>query len=161
MKKLFLLAVTILFAATAIVSCGSPEKTAQKLIKSNLNKNLKDPSSYEPCHFGSLDSLYSSFEPADKKFASEQEWLKKRLNIASTFGNSKDIKEIRKEMDENLKAWKEAEAAFQVEFIGWEMFHMYHAKNGFKEWVRCLQLFQFDKELTKVIDVVNVSESPM
>ena len=43
MKKIALICIVVVFAA-----CGSPEKTAQKLVKDYLKENLKDPSSELP-----------------------------------------------------------------------------------------------------------------
>ena len=62
MKKIALICIVVVFAA-----CGSPEKTAQKLVKDYLKENLKDPSSYLPAEFGHLDSLLKTVSGVRKE----------------------------------------------------------------------------------------------
>lgn len=132
-----------------MTACGSPEKTAQKLVKDYLKENLKDPSSYEPIEFGSLDTLYTSVA-ADTdyiKLAKEAtEYLQKA--VYDDYGSGWGIIGMKlKEKADSI------ERNFVPAFKGWKMVHKYRAKNGFGALDLSTDIFCFNKELSKVTDV--------
>ena len=144
MKKIALICIVVVFAA-----CGSPEKTAQKLVKDYLKENLKDPSSYQSIEFGSLDTLYTSVA-ADTEYTDLVKEATENLQKAlySDHGSGWAIIGMKlKEKSDSI------ERNFVPTFKGWKMAHKYRAKNGFGALDLSTDIFCFNKELSKVIDV--------
>ena len=149
MKKIALICIVVVFAA-----CGSPEKTAQKLVKDYLKENLKDPSSYQPAKFGQLDSTYSEFVLNDgliereiKPIMDESERYMEQGDFNKAIDKAGEAATKREELQAKMRA------EFVPEFIGWSISHTYRAKNGFGALDISTDTFYFDKELTMVIGV--------
>lgn len=53
----------------------------------------------------------------------------------------------------NTGGMGKAEKEFRPQFCGWKMSHKYRAKNGFGAFDISTDVFYFDKELTKIVDV--------
>ena len=146
MKKIALICIVVVFAA-----CGSPEKTAQKLVKDYLNENLKDPSSYLPAEFGHLDSLYTTFD--SQVFEDSFRRAKGEYDVAMFEDDFKASGLALEKMKQTQAEWEKAEKEFRPQFCGWKMSHKYRAKNGFGAFDISTDVFYFNKELTKIVDV--------
>lgn len=156
----------VMIVAIAFCACGSPEKTAQKLIKDYLGGNLKDPNSYEVISFGGLDSTFSSVysNPEFKELNEKCRIYRDSAHLASLESIMAETREQILELDEVQKKYSQLEqeteskmnairATFKGELNGWKMVHKYRAKNGFGALDIYEQTFQLDKELTKVTGV--------
>lgn len=140
--------VGFLFSLTA---CSNPERVAQKLIKDYLKENLKDPSSYSPAEFGHLDSLYTTFD--SQVFEDSFRHSKGEYDVAMFEDDFKASGLALEKMKQIQVEWEKAEKEFHPQFCGWKMSHKYRAKNGFGALDISTDVFYFDKELTKVVDV--------
>ncbi len=146
MKKFPLICIAVVF-----VACGSPEKTAQKLVKDYLKENLKDPASYSPVEFGRLDSLYTTFD--SQVFEDRFQRAKGEYDVAMFEDDFKALGVALEKMKQTQSEWEKAEKGFQPQFCGWKMSHKYRAKNGFGALDISTDTFHFNKELTAVTDV--------
>lgn len=112
---------------------------------------MKDPSSYEPIEFGSLDTLYTSVA-ADTEYIKlvkeATEYLQKA--VYEDYGSGWGIIGMKlKEKADSI------ERTFVPVFKGWKIPHKYRAKNGFGALDISTDIFCFDKGLTKITDVVD------
>lgn len=150
MKKLILICL-----AFAFVACGSPEKTAQKLITGYLKENLKDPDSYQPAEFGKLDSAYTSFDDQAKVFSARFDAAKAESKLRISQKDLPAMQASIANMKQLMEEWEKAEGDFKPEFAGWKMQHKYRAKNGYGATDISVDTFCFDEGMTKVVDVVS------
>lgn len=163
MKKLLLICSVALLAA-----CVSPAKRAQKLIRAHLKETMLDWSSYEPVKFGDLDSVYTT--PYDNE--QYRNVVKNQTRLMEDFvANKKDfdfwidldlnranaaLAKMNKSND-SLKYYegiaRDFERAFVPQFKGWSMTHTLRGKNAYGSKIISTNVYYFDADLTKVIDV--------
>ena len=136
MKKSIL---TIAALSFLIISCSSPEKKAKKLIEGHLSKNMNDFKSYEPVEFSKLDSSFSTYERRTMDLDID--------TVVTDDLNSAYEKEDKFNAQEDIN-----EKNFKPVFIGWRMNHQFRGKNAFGAMVLSDYNFQFDKDLTKIIE---------
>ena len=178
MKKIFLLAIVILLVTSCI---NNNERKAKKLIKEHLKATMNDYSSYEPMVFSTLDTSFSKVvnSPTYKSLIYQYEaaekdknyWENKLEEINSKnmiYGRIIDqrgpfIKEslIPDYEVDCLKLLKEIDSVkshFKPNFIGYQMTHQFRGSNAFGGKIIGMMAFYFDKEITTVIDVVDLNE---
>lgn len=157
MKKLLILA----SVAMLIAGCSSNEDKAKSLIKDYLSKTMKDPSSYEEVESSKLDSAFSKFIQSDEY----NRLFEKKLSLQSardsiivhSAGQDKEdsINSALSDVEKEIEA---GEKNFKSEFFGWKMKHSFRGKNSFGAKEVATEIFFFDPELTKVINVINLSD---
>jgi hypothetical protein len=165
MKKIFLLAIVLL----AVTSCiNNNERKAKKLIKKHLKATMNDYSSYESMGFGSLDSTFSKFEDTKEYEGSvmaiesskgQIEFYKKQVieRNNSFFKTYLEKEEIRYSelKDELIKE----RSSYKGNFLGWHMSHQFRGANAFGGKIIGIMTFYFDKDMSSVIDVVDLAEN--
>ena len=168
MKKLLLICSIVL-----LTSCASPAKRAQKLIKAHLKETMLDWNSYEPVKFGGLDSVYTT--PYDNE--QYREVIKSQTRLMEDFVSEKrdfdfwidiDLKRANKALEkmnacnDSLKYYDEFVRSFENKFVpkfkGWSMTHTSRGNNAFGNKIISTNVFYFDANLTKVVDVEDVDE---
>lgn len=153
--------------ALVMLSCGSPEKDAQKLIKDFFKTNIDNPSSYEAVEFGTLDSVFTTLEDnADYRTAKHNH----RMCMIDVDGNQTlaDDCRVYGEYDKAIEYLKKAEEAlnksqeytqqmdkirksFKPQFNGWKMSHSFRCENAFGAVVLNEMDVYFDKDITKIV----------
>ena len=134
------MAVLALFA----ISCNSPEKKTQKLIKTYLLKNLNDAKSYESVSFGVLVESKTRVE--------DDIWYKTYIEVANNYLDTYKIFNDFEALDSanvNLERAKDVEKSFTAE-REWAMTHKYRAKNGLGATILRETIFYIDDEITYV-----------
>ena len=149
----------------------SPESKVKKLIKENLKMTLNDFNSYIPVDFGEIESVKTKYEDL---------WVYKRnmeevdvfLNVAnenteasrhcSSTSKSKEYLEKSRESLEraefHLRQVDNLKMKFVSEFVGWKMKHTFNSKNQNGIYEIHHYEFLFDKEFTRIIKTVDLSE---
>lgn len=152
MKKTFIFAVAILVFA----SCDktpTPEQVAQQSIKEYMLADVEEGSKYEPIEFGTLDSLYTSFEPQRERFQRQFEFAKSMFDLAlsnyDTPYGREQAEKYQKEMQDINAKWEAAESSFTREWIGFTMTHKFRASDEHLD-IIASAVFQLNKELTEV-----------
>ena len=168
MKQLLLVALI----AVTLVSCSkSPEQKAKDLIKEEMKKSMNDFSSYEPVEYGKLDSVRTTFFSAEETMIDywinkSKEDLQKMNDYIDfkigdkddfNFYKEQDLKDIHMADSLNKKVEKE-KAAFKPEFKGWVMAHKFRGKNKLGALVLNSNIYEFDKEVTKIVEVTNLGK---
>lgn len=163
-KYVFIFSLVIL-----LFSCSSPENKAKKAIKEELRLTLHDFKSYKPVQFGKLKVARSSYEDLQevKKYHDKvvaflalcKEYKEKSDLYTSDYweyttiaDNSLDSAKFYMDKVETIKIH------FISEVIGWKMTHSFRAKNLDGNLGIHHYLFVLDKELSKVIQSVALSE---
>ena len=168
MKKLLSLTI-VLFIVTSCINTN--KKKAEKLIEEHLKVTMNDFSSYEPMEFGSLDSTYSDFFSTEEckklinerdRISDEQKQYKEYIDVL----DSKKMDEMyQKLLDESeVEYYKVTDKIFSGDsfyrqiFIGWNMSHQFRGANAFGGKIIGMMTFYFDKDITTVINVVDINE---
>lgn len=155
--------------ALIIVSCGSNENKAQKLVKDYLSKNLNDASSYEAVEFSGLDSLFNPYinTPEGNELWEKQGLtgtFHKRafdLEVAvitetnpETIAMYEDSIKIYKQLEEEYeKLYNEKAKEYKGDFNGWTITHKYRAKNKLGATIIESKNFNLNKEITEITEV--------
>lgn len=151
MKKILIFAVAV-FVFASCTKTLTPEQMAQQCIKEYMLSDVEEGCEYEPIEYGTLDSLYTSFEPTRKRFQNEFDFAKKMFDLAIAnydlpYGREQADKYL-KEIEEINEKWDAAEASFTPEWIGFTMTHKFRASSGLVD-IMASAVFQLNKELTK------------
>jgi hypothetical protein len=178
MKKIL----SLTFVLLLITSCvNNNERKAKKLIKEHLKATMNDYSSYESMAFFTLDtsfskvvndptfkSLISQHEDAEKERKYWENKLEEIDNRNKVYGRIVDkrgpfIKEtiLSQYEADCLNLSKEIDSVrshFKPNFIGYQMTHEFRGANAFGGKIIGMMTFYFDKEITTVIDVVDLNE---
>ena len=175
MKKLIFIAILFGIIATG---CTSPEKKAQNLIKDKLKETLHDWSSYESVKFGTLDSVYTTIWDNDQYVSYTEKYIKYAKQLKKSMEEVESYEDMysnwalskKRAALENAQfnldsvnfykpKMEELEENFSPDFKGWGMTHSYRANNAGGNKVIGHYMFHFDKDMTKVIDSVDISKS--
>ena len=178
MKKIFSLALVLM----VLTSCfNNNEKKAKKLIKEHLKATMNDYSSYEPMVFSTLDTSFSKVvnSPTYKSLIDQYEATEKDIkyweNILEevnsrnmiygrivdrrgTFIKESILPDGEADLYKLLKEIDSVRLHFEPKFIGYQMTHQFRGANAFGGKIIGMMTFYFDKEITTVIDVVDLNE---
>ncbi len=174
MKKTILsLACIVIF-----VGCSSPDKNAKKLIEEELRTTLHDWSSYESVKYGTLDSAFTTLfdNPEFVTIASKTVTYNKLLteamddykgyeDMTSNWAISKRralLNKAKSYLDSAnyyTPMYEKMDSLFIPEFKGWKMQHSYRANNAAGNKGIAHYMYYFNKEITKVLDVEDISKS--
>jgi hypothetical protein len=167
MKKILSLVLIVM----VFTACTNNEKKAKKLIKEYLKTSMNDFSSYEPVEFSKLDSTFSYYRDTDegKKLKGQlkstmeswQWWSELAQNASSPTASEVYLKYskengIKYDSLQNLDSI--AEQSFKPEHIGYAMSHKFRGKNALGAIMLNESGFYFDKDLTKVTDVIDIND---
>ena len=167
MKKITLIALVVSFLACA----NSPEKKAEKLIKTFMKENMHNPESYEIVGFGKVDSAFSDYKRNPQYIAQKKECNKlisevEELQKAEKFAFTTESKY--KSLKETAEAAKKAYEAnqelvkflneYEEEFIGWSVIHQYRATNKGGQKGLTVSKFIFNPDITEIIDFYSEDE---
>ncbi len=161
-------------SAMLLIACSSPEKDAQKLIKSSLMETMNDPKSYESVKFSELDSIFTSvetdsalnvlFRNARRQLDKSESLMRESNRILSFEPNYVERK--KKLMDEAKlyldsaetfrTSYEKAVANFVPQHKGWVMGHTFRGNNAMGAKILNTYLFTFNKEITEITDVRSV-----
>lgn len=161
----------LLLSLIALVafSC-SPESKARSLIEKNLQKTMNDWKSYEFIEMTPLEEYYTVFLQTEeaKNLYNKQNNVETRLSelqIDADFPSihsKKRYKEIidsipiYKQILENTKReYENKEKNFKGKFIGYFTRFKFRGKNKFGGSVINEYVFFFDKDITKIIDMID------
>lgn len=168
MKKIL----SLTFVLLIITSCvNNNEGKAKKLIKEHLKATMNDYSSYEPMEFSKLDSTYSDFFSTEecKKLINERDRLSDEQKTYKEYiekYDSEKIDELYQNLfdDSEVEYYKitakifRADSLYKPEFIGWNMSHQFRGANAFGGKIIGMMTFYFNKDITIVIEVVDLNE---
>lgn len=155
-------------------SCSSPtlEKKARMLIEEELKNKMNDWKSYEFIEMSRVFENYTSFdrteeakELSNKKFFIERnisslELDKKYLtNISKRrYQNIIDSLSFYEQMKQNVeKEYENKEKNFKGKFLGYYTRFKFRGKNKFGGYVINEYFFYFDKDITKILDMINTN----
>lgn len=170
----------ILFALLLIpffTSCkDSPQQKAEKVVTVFLKESLHDWNSYESVKWSKLDSVFTIIDDDETYInaINKTKLFDKKVNEADqrfwTYkGESAKAKTCRQNiMDEQMayldsmstcaKIMIDIENNFVPAFKGWSIQHSFRAKNASGNKTIAHYLYFFDKDLTKIVKVENISE---
>jgi hypothetical protein len=157
-----------------LFSCSSPERKAKKAIKEDLKLTMHDYKSYEPVQFGKLEVAMSNWEdvPEVKVYlAKADEFLKQYKEYDDKadiyhidYSNSTYLmySKIANDYLALAKLYNEKADSIRLHFvpevIGWQMTHSFRAKSLGGNFGIHQYLFVMNKDLTKVIKSIDLSE---
>jgi hypothetical protein len=111
----------LFFAVFALMACSqkTPQQKAEAAVKQYLQKNMDDPSSYEPVEFGKLDSAYSTLED-------DSAYIAMNAEIAGIYPET--IADINKKtaLQNNLTKYI---SSYKNKWTGYTITHKARAKN--------------------------------
>ncbi len=164
----------LLTLAFLLFSCSSLEDKARKAIKENLKLTLDDYKSHEPVQYGKLEyamSIWADAPEVTSLLKKETYYITKCMEykekyelydfdvLSKDFTMYFDLSGIYLDsaeyIDEKIKTF---EASFVPERIGWQMTHSFRAKSKDGNFTLNKYLFIFDKNMTRVIKAVDLSE---
>lgn len=165
----------LLLSLIALVafSC-SPESKARLLIEKNLKKTMNDWKSYEFIEMSPVLENYTSFNDTkeEKNLYNKQKDIESRLIRLQmdvnhpTFISKKRYKEIidsipiyKQILEDIKKEYETKKKNFKGKFIGYFTIFKFRGKNKFGGYVINEYIFYFDKDLTKIVDVLNTKIS--
>lgn len=172
MQKLLIVILMILTVASCTLNS---DKKAKNLIRDYLKNHMNDFSSYESVEFGQITGDSTNIEDTEKGKAlfGEKKVLEESLKqyfLNNTIINSgKPDKEIQKELyDSALKfeseivdvdvQLKKLEDKFNPSLKGYFMTHKFRSANTYGKKIIGELTFYFDKDLTKVIYVIDMKD---
>ncbi len=159
----------LLSLVVILSSCSkSPEQKAKDLIKEEMKKSMNDFSSYEPVEYGKLDSAITPIDTFGDSISynsalQTMENAKKEMiefadtkSIAADYQNKydkgkKESDSLKIVIDKKIKEYKPV-------FKGWVMVHKFRGKNKLGALVLNSIIYEFDKEITKIVDVTNLGK---
>ena len=154
----------LLVVAITLVSCSkSPEQKAKDLIKEEMKKSMNDFSSYEPVEYGKLDSSFSVLDISTEQlsfdaYSKEAKKILGDMEIEAV-SNLDDYKidkvyfdSYKFKMDSVSKIIDAKAKSFKPEFKGWKMSHKFRGKNKMGAVVLNSNIYEFDKDITKIVD---------
>ena len=171
MRKILVLAV----ATILLISCLSPEKKAQKLIKERLKETLHDYGSYESVNFSKLDSSFTD-EFSDSLYAEYfksivfygRELNEYKSQIVRYAGKSyyeseswiavKMATHCNDSLNHYINLCADIKRDFIPKFDGWIMTHKFRANNGNGAKRLGENRYYFDIDLTKITDSKNIED---
>jgi hypothetical protein len=170
MKKIILMACAIL----SLCSCSQTnEEKAKAIIEENLQKTMKDWSSYEFVEMTPLDSIFTLFVDTKegKEYNHKRDSIMKiraeydsNIDFPDIYGN-KRVKEMRdslpilKQMEDDImKEAVLAEKAYKGEFIGYRTKFTYRGNNSYGAKIIGKSWYFFDKDITKITDEISLTK---
>ncbi|MBF0651265.1 hypothetical protein IR083_20820 [Dysgonomonas sp. GY75] len=160
-------------------SCVStPEDRAKKLIQNRLHETLNDEKSYESVSYGKLDSVYTSIYEDESYKKSHEDYftayaqyiedsIMYDVSCVNYYGyRSSDCNNLQAKMLESLESMKfytaindSVKASFKPELVGYSIRHSYRANNAMGSKTIGHYEFYFDKDITEITDVKDISKS--
>jgi hypothetical protein len=147
---------TLVLIVLVFSACNNNEKKARKLIKEYLKTSMNDFSSYEPVEFSTLDSTYSSYEESEESHRLKEEIKNTRLAV---FDISVDYFDYKKKIDSLIGVDSLLSKSFIPDHNGYAMSHKFRGKNAFSAIMLKEYGYYFDKDLTKVTDVIDFNDA--
>lgn len=177
--RTFIIACIACIACLFAFSCSvSNEKKAQKLIGEKLKETLHDYSSYESVKFGTLDTVYTSiledtaYTSFEDKLSSYTRLAESALSEAdmysemsgSYYGKKFDLAmKTSLSYQDSIKLLKPIIDSLEKFFVpkqaGWRMTHTFRSNNAIGAKILTEYLFFFDKDLTKITDYKNNTDT--
>lgn len=167
----------VLFLIVSLFGCSSNEKKASKAIENYLSERLHDWKSYESVSIGVVDSTFQ-MEPDVWDYRSakinvevfseladenQQKYNSYKGLVSDYFVTERKylIEDVVRYLD-SVQIYQAVMDSFMVDFkpyfIGWQVDHSYRANNAMGGKTLGHYRFFFDKELSEVIDVKDLSE---
>lgn len=157
MKKIILMACAIL----SLCSCSQTnEEKAKAIIEENLQKTMKDWSSYEFVGMTKLDSAKTSFlsTPEYDKLSKEKSDLElRKLKYEANSEYPDSIIMFSDKIAEIEGAIKEGELNHKREFAGWYTDFSFRGNNSLGAKVINKTRYRFDKDITKIEGTIDLN----
>lgn len=165
MKKIILLS-CITFI---LCSCEKTnEEKAQELIRTNLEENMKDWTSYKSVSFSKLDSTFTEYKNTSQaaKLEMEISKLQNESDSIRTLANSaeKHNKDLFDKALLKIKKAQELDSIYNINkesykgiFNGWQMIHKYRGNNSYGAKDLESTVFFFDTNVTKITDKLSLN----
>lgn len=153
-----------------LVGCNSSnDKKARKVIKEYLKSSMNDFSSYEPVEFSSLDSTFSTFFDTDEgeklndEIRETYDRSRTFYDVMSKYKHNPKITELYEKLyqdnermaDSLIEIKNKAELAYKTEHEGYKLNHKFRGKNALGAFMLYELVFFIDKDISKVINVVD------
>ncbi len=149
---------------------------AKQLIRKEFKETMNDYASYSPVSYGKVDSLFTSpFDDGIIKIYFDRafEYREKAgITLDMTIDATPIIEAIEKEPEKykagvlgHIKLYEsyrsmlmESISKYVPEFIGWKLTHKYRTKNIYNAVILKEQEFQFNKEMTELVNIKELDE---
>jgi len=175
MRTFIIACIVCLFALSCSVS---NEKKAKRLIKLQLEETLHDWSTYEPVKFGTLDSVFTTYEDDSLYFIVNSQYESYMEKTNESLADMKSYAGMYSTYYKVLYSYAEAKTnmfldsartyapmvdSIRIHYIplfkGWSMTHSFRSNNAMgNKTIGHFQYF-FDIDITKITDSKDISES--
>jgi len=161
-KNILLIAACILMA-----SCTSKQHKAEYLVKDYVKTHLSDPGSYEVVSFGEVDTIFKRYSQtkqwdslmtANKVAKQKVDRIKDTLNNLITSSKMQYMAALKRQMQYEAdtstlsKTIRSNELLFKGPMKGWNITHIYRAKNDKGAMILHNTQFRLDSDLTAVVN---------
>lgn len=163
-----------------MIGCSSPEQKAKNLIKKHLKETLDDWNSYEPVKFGTLDSVYTTYndipeyQDLRRKYYSASveydeliEQANNYIEEARKYIRYRDIRTMYLKMASDKMAETEPlmdtmqkyapvidsiKKSYVPKLKGWSLTHSFRSNNKYGNKIIRSIIFFYDTDITSIVD---------